>query len=68
MPVYWARLLANVVGQAAAEKLSYNATLASPKQALELGLVDQVTISAICCISCKFDLERSSSFQIASPL
>jgi 3,2-trans-enoyl-CoA isomerase len=42
VPVYWARLMAKVVGQAAAEKLCLNATLASPQQALEVGLVDQV--------------------------
>jgi len=42
VPVYWARLMAKVVGQAAAEKLCLSATLASPQQALELGLVDQV--------------------------
>ncbi len=41
VPVYWARLMAKVTGQAAAEKLCLNATLASPQQALELGLVDQ---------------------------
>jgi len=34
--------LAKVVGQATAEKLCYNATLASPQQALSMGLVDQV--------------------------
>ena len=42
VPVYWARLMAVVIGQGPAERLCYSASLLSPQEALRLGMVDKV--------------------------
>lgn len=42
VPLYWARLMGRLIGEGPAHKLCLSATLTSPEQALELGLVDEV--------------------------
>lgn len=42
VPTYWAHLMARVIGEGAAQTLCLSATLASPQEALKLGLIDEV--------------------------
>lgn len=42
VPKYWARLMGERIGQAAAERLLLSGTMVSPQQALQLGLVDEL--------------------------
>ena len=51
VPVYWARLMAAVIGQGPAERLCFSATLLSPQEALRLGMVDKVW-APVCLSSC----------------
>lgn len=44
VPLFWARLMARVIGEGPAHKLCLNAALVSPQHALKLGLVDKVRI------------------------
>ncbi|KAK9843818.1 hypothetical protein WJX81_007504 [Elliptochloris bilobata] len=46
VPLYWARLMARVIGQSAAERLCQFASLVGPQEAKELGLVDRLVPEA----------------------
>lgn len=48
VPLYWARLMGRLIGEGPAHKLCLSATLTSPEQALELGLVDEVRKNSFC--------------------
>eukprot|EP00879_Flechtneria_rotunda_P007536 GHRR01007905.1.p1 GENE.GHRR01007905.1~~GHRR01007905.1.p1 ORF type:complete len:265 (+),score=67.77 GHRR01007905.1:545-1339(+) len=42
VPKYWAGVMSQVVGHAAAEKLLLSGTMVSPQKALQLGLIDEI--------------------------
>ena len=42
VPFFWAQLMGRVIGEGPAHKLCLTATLLSPQQALQIGLIDEV--------------------------
>lgn len=47
VPPFWARLMANVIGNGPAERLCLTAAVISPQEALKLGMIDQVHSSPL---------------------